>query len=113
METPGGSAFDWNGSLAGNLDRNPHRRAQPTHRAVAERDVAAMGAGDVAGNRQPKPGAAFVLVARIVEPQERLEHLFAHARRNAGAVVVDGDGEIAGIPVAFDSNGVAMARRGV
>ena len=26
----------------------------------------------------PKPGAALVLIARIVEPQERLEHLLAH-----------------------------------
>src|SRR5262245_10484565 len=70
-----------------------------------------MRAGDVAGNRQPQAGAAFVLVARIVKPQERLEHLFAHARRNAGTVVVDGDGEIAVIPVAGDGDGVAVARR--
>src|SRR5262245_18396489 len=74
-----------------NLDGNPHRRTQPTHRAVAERDVAAMRAGDVAGNRPSKARAAFVLVARIVEPQERLEHLFAQARRNAGAIVIDSD----------------------
>src|SRR6266404_7115367 len=56
------------------LHRYPYRGAQAAHRAVAERDVAAMRAGDVAGDGEAKPGAAFVLVAGVVEPQERLEH---------------------------------------
>src|SRR6267154_848679 len=86
-------------------------RAEAAHRAVAERDVAAVRARDVAGDRQPKPGAALVLVAGIVEPQERLEHLFAQAGRNAGAVVVDRDGEIAVIPMAGDRNRFRVARR--
>ena len=60
------------------LHRHPHRRAQAAHRAVAERDVAAMRAGDVAGDGEPQPGAAFVLVAGVVQPQERLEHFLAH-----------------------------------
>src|SRR6478672_11086078 len=34
-------------------DRHPYDRAQAAHRAVAEHDVAAMGAGDVAGDRKP------------------------------------------------------------
>jgi len=59
------------------LDGNPHRGPQPAHRAVAEGDVAAVRAGDVAGDRQPQPRAALILVARIVEPQERLEHFLA------------------------------------
>ncbi len=40
---------------------------------------------------RPKPGAALILIARVVEPQERLEHFFAHVRRNARAIVVDRD----------------------
>src|SRR6185295_20259436 len=86
--------------------RHPYRGAQAAHRAVAERDVAAMRAGDVAGDRKAKAGAAFVLVAGVVEAQERLEHFLAHVVRNAGAVVIDGDGEIAVIAVAGDRNAV-------
>ena len=44
---------------------------------MAQRDVAAMDAGDVAGDGEPKPGRAGVLVARMVEPVERTEHLLA------------------------------------
>jgi len=61
------------------LNRDPHRRAQPAELAVTERDVAAMRARDVARNRQPKSGAALVLIARIIKPQERLEHILAPA----------------------------------
>src|SRR5262245_35181497 len=56
-------------------DRHPHRGAQAAERAVAQADVAAMRARDVARDGETEPGAALVLVARIVEPQERLEHL--------------------------------------
>ena len=51
----------------------------PPERALAERDVAAMRARDVARDRESKPGAALVLIARVVEPKERLEHILAHA----------------------------------
>src|SRR3974390_2101920 len=78
------------------LNRYPHGGAQSAHRTLAERDIAAMGTRDVARNRQPKPGAAFVLVASIVEPEERLEHFLAHGGGNTRAVVVDGRGGIAG-----------------
>src|ERR1700719_2384713 len=74
--------------------RHPHGGAQAAHRAVAERDVAAVRAGDVAGDRQAQSGAAFILVAGVVEPQERLEHLFAHFRWDARPVVVDRDRQI-------------------
>ena len=61
-----------------------------------------MGARDVARDREPETGAAFVLIARVVEPQERLEHLFAQVRRDAGAVVIDGDGEPAVVALTGD-----------
>ena len=61
------------------------RRAQAAERAVAERDVAAVRARDVAGDGEAEAGAALVLVARVVEPQERLEHLLAHARAECRA----------------------------
>src|SRR5206468_9454045 len=76
--------------------------AQSAHRAVAEHDVAAMRTRDVAGDGKPKPGAALILVAGVIQPQERLEHFLAHVGGNARSVVVDGDREIAVIAVAGD-----------
>src|SRR5216684_2515423 len=87
--------MEWNARPNAHLHRYPHRRAKPAHRTVAERDVAAMRARDVAGNRETKPGTALVLVAGVVQPQERLEHFLAHVLRNARSVVVDRDGQIA------------------
>src|SRR5712692_8571699 len=79
--------------------------------AVAEQNVAAVGAGDVAGDGEAEPGAAFVLVARVVEPQKRLEHLLAHPGRNPGAVVVHRDGQPAMIAMPGDRNRAREARR--
>src|SRR5262249_61076051 len=84
------------------LDRHPDRRPQSSERTIRQGDVAAMGAGDVARNGQPESGAAFVLIARVVEPQERLEHLFAQLRCNTGAVVVHRDGGPAAVPMTAD-----------
>src|SRR5688572_27231493 len=84
------------------LDRDPHGRAQAAERAVAERDVTAMRARDIAGDGEPEAGAAFVLVARVIKPQEWLEHFLAHAGRDAGTVVVDGHGQPAMIAMAGD-----------
>src|SRR5437764_614040 len=67
-----------------------------------------MRARDVARDREPETGAAFVLVARIVEAQERLEHLLALMRRDTGTVVVYRHGEPAMVAVAGDRD-----RRGV
>ena len=64
-----------------------------TERAFAERDVAAVDAGDVAGDRQSKAGIAHVLVAGVIEPIERLEHVVAFGRRNSRPVVVDLDAQ--------------------
>src|SRR5713101_8139522 len=52
-----------------------------------------MRARDVARNGEAQPGAALILVARVVKPQERLEHLFAQMRSDTGTVIVDGDGQ--------------------
>src|SRR4029077_17850170 len=53
--------------LAKETKRHAHRRAQATHRAVAQRDLAAMRARDVARDRKPKTAAALIDVARVVE----------------------------------------------
>ena len=90
---------------AAGLDRHPHDRAQTAKRRVAERNVAAVRSRDVARDRQPQPGAAFVLVARVVEPQERLEHVLAQRHRNARPVVVDRHVEPAVIAMAGDRYG--------
>ena len=42
-----------------------------------ERDVAAMAAGNVAGDGKAEAGAAGVEIARLVQPHERLEHVLA------------------------------------
>src|SRR5690606_35226848 len=73
--------------------RYAHDGPQAAHRAVAERDVAAMAAGDVAGDGKPEPGAAVIEVTRFVETHERLEDVLAARRRNAGTVIVDDDGQ--------------------
>ena len=69
-----------------------------------------MRAGDVAGDRKAKAGAALVLVAGIVEPQERLEHFLAHVGRNSRPVVIDRHRQIAVIAVAGDGDRVGVAR---
>ena len=70
-----------------------------------------MRARNVARDGEAEAGAALVLVARVVEPQERLEHLLAHRRRNARPVVVDRDGQIAMVAMADDVDGLGKARR--
>src|SRR6185437_6659513 len=71
------------------LDRNSHRRSQTPHRAVGKRDVPAMGASDVARDREPQPRAALVLIAGFVQAVERPEHIIAISGVDAGAVVID------------------------
>ena len=83
---------------------------RPPSGEFAERDVAAVRARDVARDGEAEAGAALVLVARIVEAQERLEHLLAQVRRDARAVVVDRDGEPAVIAVAGDRDRGRKAR---
>jgi hypothetical protein len=61
-----------------------------------------VGARDIARNCESEAGAAFILVTRIVEPQERLEHFFAQTCRNTRPVVVNRDREITVIAVPGD-----------
>src|SRR5689334_18888255 len=93
------------------LDRYPNRRAKPAHRTVAERNVAAMRAGDVARDGKAEPGAAFVLVAGIVQPEKRFEHFLAHRKGNTRTVVVDRDRQVTVIAVAGNRNRLTVARR--
>src|ERR671911_288083 len=85
---PGAGHDDWAATRA--LNRDGHHRAQAPEGAVGEADVTAMAVGDVAGDREPEPGAAFILVARIIQPHERPEHRLALAGRDARTIVVDG-----------------------
>src|SRR6185295_17655332 len=70
-----------------------------------------MGAGDVARDGKAEPGAALILVARVVEPHERLEHLLAHAGWNARTIIIDRDGEPAVIAMAGERDRAGEARR--
>src|SRR5260370_25890075 len=91
--------------------RYPHRGAKSAHRAVAERDVAAMRARDVAGDGKAEPGAALILVAGVIQPQEWLEHFLAHLLRDARSVVVDRHLQVAVIAAAPEPNRACVPRR--
>src|SRR6187397_33805 len=78
---------------------------------LAERNVAAMDAGDVARDGEPKPGRAGVLIARMIDAIERAEHMFALVLRNARTVVLDLDGERAVLPRRADLHMLRKARR--
>src|SRR5215470_4649824 len=69
-----------------------------------------MRARDVARDRKAEPRAALVLVAGMIEAQERLEHLLAQMRRDPGAVIVDSHGEPAMIAMANDGDRARKAR---
>src|SRR5262249_62275350 len=69
-----------------------------------------MGTGDVAGDGKPEAGAAFVLIARVIKPQERLEDLLPQMRRDTRAVVVHGDGEPAVVAMTGDGDRRRMPR---
>src|SRR5665213_282135 len=75
--------------------RQSRHRAEPAERALVKRDVAAMGARDRAGNRQPKTGSAVVTAAPGVEPYPPLEDALAISRRDARPVVVHRDHDVA------------------
>src|SRR3984885_7047672 len=50
-----------------------------------------MRAGNVACDCKPQAGAAFILVARLVQAIERPEHVLAESRVYSGSIVVDND----------------------
>jgi len=70
-----------------------------------------MRTGDIARDRKPKPGPAFILVAGGVKPNERLEHFFALIGRYARAVVIDMDRQKTLVPHRLYENMLAMALR--
>src|SRR6266851_6899344 len=88
----------------GRLDWNAYGCAQAAKRAVAERDVATVRSGNFARDCESQSGAPLVLVARIVKPQKRLEHFFAHPGRNTRPVVVNGHRQVAMVTMAGDRN---------
>ena len=51
-----------------------------------------MRAGDVACDREPQAGAAFILVARFVQAIERPEYVLAKSGGYSGSIVVDNNG---------------------
>jgi len=75
-------------SLRRQLQSNPQSAAI----GGGERDVAAVLARDGAGDREAEADAAGVAVARAFEPVEGGERFLALVDRDAGAVVIDGDG---------------------
>src|SRR4029077_17597037 len=74
-------------------------RAQSSKRTVAEGDVTTMRTRDVARDRESQTSPALILVARIIKPQEGLEHFFTQSRRNSRPVIVHGNCEVAMIAV--------------
>ena len=70
-----------------------------------------MRACDVAGDGEAEAAAALILIAGIVEPQERLEYFLPHVLRNAGAIVIYGNREPAMVAMARNRNRLRIARR--
>ena len=64
---------------------------------------------DVARNRKPEPGPAFVLVACIVKSKERFEYLLAQICRNTWAVIIYCYRQITMITVAGNRNRARVA----
>src|SRR5690606_15064253 len=83
-------------------------RLQPAQRRGIERDVATVAAGDVQRDGEPEAAAAFILVARAVEPAERPEHLRTHFLRNPRPVVLHGDRQLAVLASSADDHLAAV-----
>src|SRR3546814_14332251 len=71
--------------------------------------MSAVAAGDIAGDGEAQADAPGGRVARLVEAEERLENIFVALRRNAGAVVVDGQLDQALAPPGPDRDVLAVA----
>ncbi len=70
-----------------------------------------MRAGDVAGDGEAEAGAALVLVAGLVKPDERPEHFLALLGRDARAVVIDVNLQEFRVAGAFEANAVGHGAR--
>src|SRR6476646_4508083 len=86
------------------LYRNAQGRAQAAERTRRELDVAAMRARHVARDREAQPRAGLVLIARLVESEERLENVLAPIGRNARPVIVNVDCQEAPIVRSLDND---------
>src|SRR5688572_7695008 len=69
------------------LKRHPYRRFQPAHLALAEMDLPAMRADDIAGNGKAQTGALDILVAGVVQAMERPKHRLARIGGHARPVI--------------------------
>ena len=56
---------------------------------LGDLDRRTVGGRDAERDRQAKPGTTVATAARLVEPDESLEHTFTILGRDAGAVIVD------------------------
>ena len=72
-------------------DRQPDDRLQAAQRAVAQHDIPAMGAGDVAGDGQAQARTADLQVAAFVQAVEGTEGFLAPGFGNALAIVFHRD----------------------
>src|SRR6185312_10337734 len=81
------------------LKRQPDNRLQPAHRAFVERNVTAMGAGDVAGDGEAQARTALLKITALIQPVKRAEGFLAPAFGNAGSVVLDQDQRVALCPL--------------
>src|ERR1700677_911068 len=68
-----------------------------------------MGASDVAGDRQAEPRIAHVLIASLVQPQERPKDVLAMLGRNPWSVIVDVDRDETLLPPRGDDDVAAVA----
>jgi hypothetical protein len=68
-----------------------------------------MGAGDIARDRQAEAGAAFIQIARFIEPEERAEHVLAFVARDTWPIIIDSDDQLIGGALAAQCDIVRMA----
>ena len=65
---------------------------------------------DVARDREAEAGPAVILIARVVESDERLEDFLAHARQNPRPIVVHCDRQPAVVAMAGERDGTRESR---
>ena len=94
------------------LYRQCYAGFKPAFRLVAEENLAAMGAQDVAGDGEAEAGAAGLAVPAGLQPAERFEGGFHELGGNAGAVILDVDLHLVfGQWAERDARGVAIFQR--
>src|SRR5215813_4315349 len=66
---------------------------------------------DITRDREPETGPTLILIARVIEPQKRLEYFLTQVRGDARTVIIDRNSEIPMIAVTDDCNRRCKARR--